>query len=186
MAVPEATRAKALAQLTATLAELREIGPTAAAAYAESVVAAMAAAYTNKEAFRDQLMSLLANMRSLDGELTRVGPAALATMKPQEMLSRKQREERSRFLRKRTREQIVYDATSMLCTTCKLVRPDRLNLNQLALDSEENGTQFEYNFDNLCQCNHDSDEDTSSTSSTSTSDTDKDVMSTNKDDSTHS
>ncbi|ORC93191.1 uncharacterized protein TM35_000025170 [Trypanosoma theileri] len=184
MAIPEATRAKAIAQLTAILSELREFEPTAAAAYAESVVSAMAAAFTDKEDFRDQLMSLLANMRSLDGELTQVGPAVLATMKPQEMLSRKQRQERNRFLRKRTREQIVYDATSMLCTTCKLVRPDRLNLNQLALDSEENGTQFDYNFDNLCQCTHDSDEDTSSTSSSS--DTDKDEVSTNKDDSTHS
>ncbi|ESS70121.1 hypothetical protein TCDM_14190 [Trypanosoma cruzi Dm28c] len=169
MTVPEAARAKALLQLTALLKDLEEfrLQPEKAGLYAETVVTRMSSEYSDKESFRDQLMGLLANIRNLDGELEKVGPSLLATMKPEEMLSSKQRRDRDRFLRKRVREQILYDVTSMLCATCKLVRPDRLNLNQLALDSEENGTHFDYNFDNLCQCDHRSDEDERSTSTLS-------------------
>ncbi|KEG12203.1 hypothetical protein DQ04_01901090 [Trypanosoma grayi] len=167
MAVPEAMRAKALSQLITVLKDLEEFKrvPEKGSLYAEAMVAAMCAAFADKESFRDQLLGVLANIRSVDGELAKIGPTALATMKPQEILSARQRRDRDRFLRKRTREQIVYDEIKMLCATCKLVRPDRLNLNHIALDSEENGTQFDYNFDNLCQCSHHSSEDTSSTSS---------------------
>ncbi|ESL06815.1 hypothetical protein TRSC58_05504 [Trypanosoma rangeli SC58] len=171
MAVPETTRAKACLQLSTMLKGLEEfkVHPEKVGSYAEAIVTKMSAEYSDKESFRDQLMGLLANMRNLDGELEKVGPSVLATLSPQEMLSRSQRRDRERFLRKRAREQVLYDVTSMLCPTCKLVRSDRLNLNHLALDSEENGTQFDYNFDNLCQCDHHSSEDTTSTSSSSSS-----------------
>ncbi|RNF23035.1 uncharacterized protein Tco025E_02946 [Trypanosoma conorhini] len=169
MAVSETARAKARLQLSTLLRGLDEfrLHPEKADAYADAAVNKMSAEYLDKESFRDQLMGLLANMRNLDGELEKVGPSVLATLNPQEMLSRSQRRDRERFLRKRAREQMLYDVTSMLCPTCKLVRPDRLNLNHMALDSEENGTQFDYNFDNLCQCDHHSSEEGTSTSSSS-------------------
>ncbi|KAG8343873.1 hypothetical protein ERJ75_000970800 [Trypanosoma vivax] len=168
MAVPDSLRSKAIAQFTTVLKGMQEFADASprARSFAEELVVAMSAAYDSKESFRDQWMGILANIKSMDGELVKIGPASVATMQPQEMLSREQRLERDRFLRKRVREQIVYDSTCMLCSTCKLVRPDRINLNQLALDSEQNGTQFDYNFDNLCQCtSRSSSEATTSTSS---------------------
>nr|CCC93624.1 conserved hypothetical protein [Trypanosoma congolense IL3000] len=171
MAASEEMRKKAITQLSAVLQKLQEFNngdQEGAQSFAEGIVDELCSTCVCKDAFRDQLMGLLANIRSLDGELLKMGPAAAATMRPQEMLSMEQRRERNRFLRKRIREHMLHDSTKMLCSTCKLVRRDRLNVNQLALDSEENGTHFDYNFDNQCQCSTRSGS-TASSSTTSTS-----------------
>ncbi|CBH15483.1 Transcription factor S-II (TFIIS), central domain containing protein, putative [Trypanosoma equiperdum] len=174
MAASEAMREKATSQLSALLQKMEEFRsePVSAMTFARGIVDKMCSTCRDKEAFRDQLMGLLANLKGLDGELLSLGPDTIATMKPKEMLSVEERRKRDRFLRKRIREHMLHDSTKMLCSTCKLVRRDRLNVNQLALDSEENGTHFEYNFDNQCQCSSRSGSEAASSTSSSSSSSD--------------
>lgn len=139
--------------------------------YAVQVIATLRTTAESNEDFKDRAMGIIANVKNLNGEFTRfhITPTDLATMDATDMLSQLQKREQEKIDRKRAREQTLFDKTGMLCKTCGLVRRDRLNINELALDSEENGTQFDYNFDNVCTCSQ-----TSSSSSTD-SDSDGDV-----------
>lgn len=133
--------------------------------YAAEVVHAARAAAADVEEFKDHVMGIAANVVHLNGDLVAGGitPTDLATMQLHEILSRKQKQEQAALSRKRVKEQIDYDKTSMLCRKCGLIRADRLNINELALDSAESGSHFDYNFDNVCNCSHSSsDEDSDS------------------------
>ncbi|CCW67130.1 unnamed protein product [Phytomonas sp. Hart1] len=126
--------------------------------YAESVVLAVKSRASDADEFKDQIMGIIANVRNLNNQIVerKITPEMLASMEIDEMLSKQQIEENLKFSRKRAREQTLYDITSMQCGNCGLVRRDRLNINELGLDSEINGSQFDYNFDNLCACSRDS------------------------------
>ncbi|CBZ38468.1 hypothetical protein, conserved [Leishmania donovani] len=138
--------------------------------YASQVVAAVRANNNTEEEFRDQIICIVANVKNLNGELGAVpqerkpgiSAAELATMDANAMRSRLQKRTMAATFRKRAREQTNVDKTSLHCTKCGLVRRDRLNINELALDSEESGSHFDYNFDNSCACSHSSDDERSS------------------------
>eukprot|EP00796_Vickermania_ingenoplastis_P005005 gene5005-3600_t len=153
--------AKAARLLADTLLRMSDFQPPhrtkdAAEAYAAAVVKGLKdLAPNDKEEFKDRLLEVLTNITNLDGEIAegdQLTPEAVAGMDAAEMRSAKQKRVAAAELRKRGREQQTYDKTSMYCSRCGLVRRDRLNINQMGLDSEENGTQFEYNFGNLCEC----------------------------------
>ncbi|KAG5489907.1 hypothetical protein JKF63_00024 [Porcisia hertigi] len=139
--------------------------------YAAQVVAAVRANNDTEEDFKDQIMCIIANIKNLNGELvaglpegqrTGISAAELAVMDANAMRSVQQKREMAATFRKRAREQTNIDKTSMHCTKCGLVRRDRLNINELALDSEQSGSHFDYNFDNMCSCSHSSDEERTS------------------------
>ncbi|CAJ1037488.1 hypothetical protein Q4I32_007749 [Leishmania shawi] len=138
--------------------------------YAAQVVAAVRANNDTPEEFKDQMMCIIANVKNLKGELGagshegKVGISAveLATMDANAMRSGQQKRNMAAVFRKRAREQTSVDKTSLHCIKCGLVRHDRLNINELALDSEASGSHFDYNFDNSCACSHSSDEERSS------------------------
>jgi hypothetical protein len=138
-----------------------------AVAYAAAVVAAARASGDSDEEFHDQMMCIVANVKNLNGQLRGAdgGLAAseLAVMDANAMRSHQQKKKMAAIYRKRAREQTNIDKTSLHCTKCGLVRRDRLNINELALDSEESGSHFDYNFDNVCTCSHSSEEEGSST-----------------------
>lgn len=125
--------------------------------FAEKVVEKMFSDTEDKEERKDKLLSILLNIHNLEGELCSTGekglrPEEVAGMDAAEMCSQKQKREAAASLRKRLREQEAYDKTSLQCLKCGLIRSDRLNVNQMGLDSEENGTQFDYHFGNFCEC----------------------------------
>lgn len=142
----------------------------------------------DKEEFKDKLLSILRNIESLEGELNGTNrssderppltPEAVAKMDAADMRSEQERREDARKLKKRLREQKSYDKTAMNCTRCGLVRRDRLNINQIGLDSDENGTQFDNTFGNVCECSDRSS--SSSTGSRSSSSSSDDERSTTK------
>lgn len=138
-----------------------------AAAYAAAVVVSSRLQCSSDEDFRDHIMAIIANVKNLDGELMNgsivaLPPETLAAMDVNEMRSKGQKKSMAVMYRKRAREQTNIDNTSLHCKKCNLVRRDRLNINELALDSEENGSHFDYNFDNVCTCSHSSEEHSSS------------------------
>ncbi|KAG5463856.1 hypothetical protein LSCM1_00028 [Leishmania martiniquensis] len=143
---------------------------TDAREYAAQVAAAARANNATEEEFKDQIMCIVANIKNLNGELgagsregrAGISAAELAVMDANEMRSRQQKKSIAAAFRKRAREQTNVDKTSLHCTKCGLVRRERLNINELALDSAESGSHFEYNFDNTCACSHSSDEERSS------------------------
>ncbi|EPY35644.1 hypothetical protein STCU_01030 [Strigomonas culicis] len=141
----------------------------AAKLYATDVVAALHERIKGSEAFVDEAMGVLANVKHLNRELRLDGTISareLAAMDTADMLSATQKKKREQFLRKRAREQTNRDALSLQCGKCGCVRKDRLNMNEIGLDSEENGSHFDYHFDNYCECSH---------SSESSGDDEKDV-----------
>lgn len=152
--------------------------------YAKRVVAQLLVDSEDKEEFKDKLLSILANIKSLDGEINQTAtgsevnlaltPEEIAKMDAAEMRSAKEKREDARKLKKRLREQQNYDKTAMNCTRCGLVRRDRLNINQIGLDSDENGTQFDNTFGNVCECS-DRSSSTSRSSSRSSSEEDKEA-----------
>lgn len=157
---------KLVALLTSTLQKLDDFSSSASDAqlYATRVVQTLRQISAHSEDFRDRVAGIVANVHNLRGEIheQNITPDELARMDETEMLSRAQKREQRVLSRKRAREQTNFDKTSMLCTKCGLIRRDRLNINELALDSEENGTQFDYNFDNVCTCSHSSSDETAS------------------------
>lgn len=130
--------------------------------FAKRVVDQLLLDCEDKEEFKDKLLSILRNVGSLEGELTLktsagtiqypLTPETIAKMDAAEMRSGKEKQEEARKLKKRLREQKNYDKTAMSCARCGLVRRDRLNINQIGLDSEESGTQFDNTFGNVCEC----------------------------------
>ncbi|CCW59900.1 unnamed protein product [Phytomonas sp. EM1] len=151
---------KAVRALVSALEKMDDFKDTKEEAekYAEAVVLAVKRQASDAEEFKDQIMGIIANVNNLNSQIVeqKISPEALASMEIDEMLSKKQIEENLKASRKRAREQTLYDITSMQCEKCGLVRRDRLNINELGLDSEINGSQFDYNFDNLCDCSQDS------------------------------
>lgn len=139
-----------------------------ATAYAVAVAAAARATSSTEEDFKDQILSIVANVKNLNGQIRgstgEIAAAELAVMDANSMRSHQQRKQLAALHRKRAREQTNIDKTSLHCTKCGLVRRDRLNINELALDSEESGSHFDYNFDNVCTCSHSSEEESSSDS----------------------
>lgn len=141
-----------------------------AAAYAAQVVVAVRANNETEAEFKDQIMCIVANVKNLNGAVraseqdgdSGIAAADLAVMDANAMRSGQQKKAMAATFRKRAREQTNIDKTSLHCTKCGLVRRDRLNINELALDSEESGSHFDYNFDNVCTCSHSSDEEQSS------------------------
>ncbi|KPA79851.1 hypothetical protein ABB37_04933 [Leptomonas pyrrhocoris] len=133
-----------------------------ATAYATAVVAAARANNGTEEEFKDQVMCIVANVRNLNGQIrgteTQIAAAELAVMDANAMRTHQQKQKLAALHRKRAREQTSIDKTSLHCTKCGLVRRDRLNINELALDSEESGSHFDYNYDNVCTCSHSSEE----------------------------
>lgn len=170
-------QAKATQHLTKTLLKMSDFQSENCTqeeteSYAKAIVDKLYSVAADKEEFRDRLLAIMLNIENLDGELRggqKITPEVVATMDAAEMLSAKQRKKEESRLRKRLREQENYDKTSMYCPHCGLVRRDRLNINQMGLDSEENGTHFDYNFGNLCECSERSSS-SSSTDSESSSD----------------
>lgn len=137
----------------------------AAEEYAVKVVTTARQDADGPDDFKDQIMGIIANVKHLEGEIATkecIAPEDLAKMDIADMRSRKQKRELALFSRKRAREQTNYERTNMMCSKCGLVRQDRININEMGLDSEENGSHFEYNYDNLCTCSHSSEEDSSS------------------------
>ena len=108
--------------------------------------------HTNAEDYRDQLQAIVANAPNIVNFLHEFDPFQLGKCDPLAIATKTARVQRKREKVKRARESEIFDTTSTICTNCKLVRRDRLNLNRMGLDSEELGTQFEYNFDNFCSC----------------------------------
>ncbi|GET93089.1 hypothetical protein, conserved [Leishmania tarentolae] len=147
--------------------------------YASQVVAAVRANNSTEEEFRDHIICIIANVKNLNGELSAgyqegkagISAVELAAMDANAMRSRLQKRVLAATFRKRAREQTNVDKTSLHCTKCGLVRRDRLNINELALDSEESGSHFDYNFDNSCACSHSSDEERSSSDDEEENDT---------------
>ncbi|KPI88217.1 hypothetical protein ABL78_2721 [Leptomonas seymouri] len=133
-----------------------------ATSYATAVVAAARAGNDTEEEFKDQIMCIVANVKNLNGQLRsaegQITAAELAVMDANAMSTHQQKQKIAAIHRKRAREQVSIDKTSLHCTKCGLVRRDRLNINELALDSEENGSHFDFNFDNVCVCSHSSEE----------------------------
>lgn len=152
--------------LAQTLMKLEDFSgqAEAAASFAADVVAATRANAADVDEFKDQVMGIVANVPHLNGELTEasITPEELAKMDLTEMLSREQKRALVIISRKRAKEQTDYDKTSLLCKKCGMVRADRININELGLDSEENGSHFEYNFDNMCNCSHSSSDESDS------------------------
>ena len=145
----------------------------AATSYATTVVAAARAANDTDEDFTDKIMCIVANVKNLNGQLRgaegEITAEELAVMDANAMRSHQQKKTMAAIHRKRAREQTNIDKTSLHCNKCGLVRRDRLNINELALDSEESGSHFDYNFDNVCTCSHSSEEEDSSNESNSDS-----------------
>lgn len=149
--------------------------------FAKRVVDQLLLDCEDKEEFKDKLLSILRNVGSLEGELTLKTsdggiqhphtPEAIAKMDAAEMRSGKEKQEDAQRLKKRLREQKNYDKTAMSCARCGLVRRDRLNINQIGLDSDENGTQFDNTFGNVCECSSRSSRSSSSMSGSSDDET---------------
>jgi hypothetical protein len=57
--------------------------------------------------------------------------------------TRDERALREKQMRKRAIEELVRDDTQILCKRCGLPRLDRVNLNRMALDSDDLGSHFE-------------------------------------------
>ncbi|EPY25468.1 hypothetical protein AGDE_11739 [Angomonas deanei] len=128
--------------------------------FAKELVTEVRASSPTEDDFKDQLMGIVANVKNLNGHIKgTVTPLQLATMDINAILSEKQKKEQEKFSRKRARQQINENNLSLLCEKCSRTRKDRINLNQIGLDSEENGTQFDYHFDALCSCSHSSTDD---------------------------
>lgn len=146
--------------------------------FARTVATNLYAKSEDKDSFRDSMLALITNLPNLEGELydgetQLLSPEKLACMDADELRSQQQKKEVGAERRKRMKTEINFDKTSMTCAVCGLVRQDRLNINQMGLDSEENGTQFDYNFGNLCECSShhsssDSSDDEASSSEEST------------------
>lgn len=180
-AVSAKTLTNARLLVTKALLKLSDFQPGATTTheleeYAKKVAERMCSETDDAEELKDKLLCLLTNVENLDGEIRGgqlIPPEQLAVMDGDEMRSAKQKKELANQLRKRVREQENYDKTSMHCPRCNLVRRDRLNINQMGLDSDENGTQFDYNFGNMCECSERSDD--SSSDDDHASDGDDDV-----------
>lgn len=109
----------------------------------------------NHAAYRDQLLAIVSNAARMIPTLEDFDPADIGQMHPSEMLSRNLKQKQEKRIHKRSREAEALDDTKIHCPECGFVRRSRLNVNRMALDSEELGTQYEYNFDNLCTCGKD-------------------------------
>jgi hypothetical protein len=123
--------------------------------FAAGVEASMFASKLTSSAFRDHLLAIVSNVAKILDVVQDFEPADLGSMHPQDILDKKSRERQEKRSAKRSRETQVKDDTSIFCANCGLPRMTRLNLNRMGLDSEELGSQYEYNFETVCQCGHD-------------------------------
>lgn len=129
--------------------------------FSRETVKAVWASADGPDEFRDNCLAIIANAHDLDSVIQKksITPAQLASMSEVEIASAIDDEKRAKESRKRARELINYDKTGLMCSKCGGVRQDRINPNQLALDSEEAGSHFDYDFDTICNCTHSSSDD---------------------------
>lgn len=106
-------------------------------------------------AYREQLLAIVANIRQIKGNIDEFDPGELGSTKPTEILTKKQKAQKEKLLEKRAREDKVDDDTRIHCPQCNFPRSSRLNLNRMGLDNETLGSQYEYNFETMCQCGYD-------------------------------
>lgn len=127
----------------------------AAEKYCEEVATSMRRTWSTRAAFRDHLQVIVANVGLIKPALDEFDPDALGKMAPSDIMSKRVKARHEKLRMKRSRESDEVDDTRIHCDQCGFVRRTRLNLNRMALDSEDLGSQFEYNFDNVCECGAD-------------------------------
>ncbi|CUG91253.1 Hypothetical protein, putative [Bodo saltans] len=158
MAAPtdaQRVHARTLLQRKLTDAPYFKNSPEKLEPFVVGIEASMFASKVSSSAFRDHLLAIVSNVTKLLTVVQDFDPAELGSMHPQDILDKKSKERQEKRSAKRSRETQIKDDTSIICTNCGLPRMTRLNLNRMGLDSEELGSQYEYNFETVCQCGND-------------------------------
>lgn len=123
--------------------------------FVSDVEASMFASKAIGNAFRDQLLAIVSNLAKILHVIQDFSPHELGKMHPQDILDEQAKKRQERRSMKRSRETELKEDTSIFCGSCGCPRMTRLNLNRMGLDSEELGSQYEYNFETVCQCGND-------------------------------
>lgn len=126
----------------------------AAMSFSQKLDEVMALTYPTVSEYRDRLLFLMTNIPNVLAEIDTFTPETLATARDVDMLPQAKRQEAAREARRRARlvSLSARDSEDMMCAECHLPIRGRLNENRFGLDDDILGTQFDNNYDNLCQC----------------------------------
>jgi hypothetical protein len=152
--VPGTIREKAKEKLATKLASCNA-KPSPGHTVAAAVEAIEAALFKNKldtASYREQLLAIIGNVPNIASEISLFDPNDLAVLTPTEILTRRQAARRDEERNDRNHATKLPDEDNVMCVECGLPQRHKMNLNRFGLDDEVEGTQFDNNFENLCQC----------------------------------